>query len=206
MKRFCFLAVLIALSSSAHAGRSISFSVGSHRVHIESSRHCRSVRAPRCRSPNASTGATGATAMRTSATRRCRQSLCQQCRRRSRRPPRRRPRRRPRPSSPRRRRRLHGGRLEKLYRRCACRAAPPPVQERFNTSAAGAVGRKTGRDRAARGAGRARRASGRGRSAVGFSDRRLADRRQGNGADRQSAAMRCAASCSVHRTRRAKRS
>jgi uncharacterized protein (DUF2147 family) len=43
MKRFCFLAVLIALSSSAHAGRSISFSVGSHRVHIESSRHCRSV-------------------------------------------------------------------------------------------------------------------------------------------------------------------
>jgi uncharacterized protein (DUF2147 family) len=43
MKRFCFLAVLIALSSPAHAGRSISFSVGSHRVHIESSRHCRSV-------------------------------------------------------------------------------------------------------------------------------------------------------------------
>jgi uncharacterized protein (DUF2147 family) len=43
MKRFCLLAVLIALSSSAHAGRSISFSVGSHRVHIESSRHCRSV-------------------------------------------------------------------------------------------------------------------------------------------------------------------
>ena len=35
MKRFCFLAVLIALTSSAHAGRSISFSVGSHRVHIE---------------------------------------------------------------------------------------------------------------------------------------------------------------------------
>ena len=43
MKLFCFLAVLIALTSSAHAGRSISFSVGSHRVHIESSRHCRSV-------------------------------------------------------------------------------------------------------------------------------------------------------------------
>ncbi|MEH2543853.1 uncharacterized protein (DUF2147 family) [Bradyrhizobium sp. AZCC 2262] len=43
MKRFCFLAVLIALTSAAHAGRSISFSVGSHRVHIESSRHCRSV-------------------------------------------------------------------------------------------------------------------------------------------------------------------
>ena len=43
MKRFCFLAVLIALTSSAHAGRSISFSVGGHRVQIESSRHCRSV-------------------------------------------------------------------------------------------------------------------------------------------------------------------
>jgi uncharacterized protein (DUF2147 family) len=43
MKRLCFLAVLIALTSSAHAGRSISFSVGSHRVHIESSRHCHSV-------------------------------------------------------------------------------------------------------------------------------------------------------------------
>lgn len=43
MKRLCFLAVLIALTSSAHAGRSISFSVGSHRVHIESSRHCRSL-------------------------------------------------------------------------------------------------------------------------------------------------------------------
>src|SRR5690349_14553118 len=40
MKRFCFLAVLIALSSSADA-RSISFNVGSRRVHIESSRHCR---------------------------------------------------------------------------------------------------------------------------------------------------------------------
>lgn len=42
MKRFCFLAVLIALSSPADA-RSISFNVGSHRVHVESSRHCRSL-------------------------------------------------------------------------------------------------------------------------------------------------------------------
>lgn len=42
MRRLGFLAVLIALTSSADAGRSISFSVGSHRVHIESSRHCRS--------------------------------------------------------------------------------------------------------------------------------------------------------------------
>ena len=42
MKRFCFLAVLMALSSSAHAGGSISFNVGGHRVHIESSRYCRS--------------------------------------------------------------------------------------------------------------------------------------------------------------------
>jgi uncharacterized protein (DUF2147 family) len=42
MKRLGFLAVLIALTSSAEADRSISFSVGGHRVHIESSRHCRS--------------------------------------------------------------------------------------------------------------------------------------------------------------------
>jgi uncharacterized protein (DUF2147 family) len=41
MKRFCFLGVLIALSSSAYAA-GISFSVGGHRVQIESSRHCRS--------------------------------------------------------------------------------------------------------------------------------------------------------------------
>jgi uncharacterized protein (DUF2147 family) len=48
MKRLCFLAVLMAFSwsacgSSAHAGRSISFSLGKHRVHIESARHCRSL-------------------------------------------------------------------------------------------------------------------------------------------------------------------
>lgn len=48
MKRICFLAVLLALSSSAysssaHAGRSISFSLGKHRVHVGSFRHCRSV-------------------------------------------------------------------------------------------------------------------------------------------------------------------
>jgi uncharacterized protein (DUF2147 family) len=48
MKRLCCLAVLMALSwsacgSSAHAGRSISFSLGKHRVHIESARHCRSL-------------------------------------------------------------------------------------------------------------------------------------------------------------------
>jgi uncharacterized protein (DUF2147 family) len=42
MKRFCFLAVLITLSSSAYAA-GISFNVGRHRVQIESSRHCRSV-------------------------------------------------------------------------------------------------------------------------------------------------------------------
>jgi hypothetical protein len=41
MKRIWCLAVLIALTSSAYAG-SISFRVGSHRVHIESPRHCRS--------------------------------------------------------------------------------------------------------------------------------------------------------------------
>jgi hypothetical protein len=43
MKRLCFLAVLLALSSSASAGGSVSFNLGGHRVHIESSKHCRSV-------------------------------------------------------------------------------------------------------------------------------------------------------------------
>src|SRR5256885_3176163 len=42
MKRFYFLAALMVLSPSAHAGNSISFSVGGHRIHIESSTHCRS--------------------------------------------------------------------------------------------------------------------------------------------------------------------
>jgi uncharacterized protein (DUF2147 family) len=47
MTRFCFLIVLIALmspavlTSPAHAGRSISFNVGSHRVHI--AKHCRAI-------------------------------------------------------------------------------------------------------------------------------------------------------------------
>ena len=42
MKRLWFFVVLMALSSSASAGGSISFTVRGHRVHIESSRHCRS--------------------------------------------------------------------------------------------------------------------------------------------------------------------
>lgn len=42
MKRFCFLAVLMLLSSSAYAGNTISFVVGGHRIHIDASRHCRS--------------------------------------------------------------------------------------------------------------------------------------------------------------------
>ena len=104
MKRFCFLAVLIALTSSAHAGRSISFSVGSHRVHMDRPGIAVRCRAPRCRSPEGPTGAASATAMRVIAMRPCRQSLCRQCHRRFRHRPRRRPRRRPRPSSSRRRR------------------------------------------------------------------------------------------------------
>lgn len=44
MKKLCFLAVLLTLSSSAHAGRSFSFSLGKHRVHVESARHCRSLK------------------------------------------------------------------------------------------------------------------------------------------------------------------
>ena len=42
MKLLCFLAVLLALGSPADA-RSISFSIGGHRLHIDSSRHCRSI-------------------------------------------------------------------------------------------------------------------------------------------------------------------
>ena len=42
MKRIGFLAVMIALTTSADA-RSFSFRVGSHQVHIERQRHCRSV-------------------------------------------------------------------------------------------------------------------------------------------------------------------
>jgi uncharacterized protein (DUF2147 family) len=42
MKRLYFLAALMAFSPSAHAGSSISFSVGGHRIHIEASSHCRS--------------------------------------------------------------------------------------------------------------------------------------------------------------------
>src|SRR5580704_7510979 len=41
MRRFWFLAVLMALSPPAYAD-SFSFSIGGHRIHIESSRYCRS--------------------------------------------------------------------------------------------------------------------------------------------------------------------
>lgn len=41
MKRVCVIAVLMMCASSAHAGGSYSFKLGSHRVHIEKSRHCR---------------------------------------------------------------------------------------------------------------------------------------------------------------------
>ncbi|WMT73164.1 DUF2147 domain-containing protein [Bradyrhizobium sp. Ash2021] len=41
MRRFWFLALLMVLSRPAYAG-SFSFSIGGHRIHIESSRYCRS--------------------------------------------------------------------------------------------------------------------------------------------------------------------
>ena len=87
MKRFCFLAVLIALSSSAHAGRSISFNVGSHRVHdrILQALPFGLVRLD-VDLQNASTGAASVTAMTTIATWPCRQSLCHRRHRRFRRP------------------------------------------------------------------------------------------------------------------------
>ncbi len=43
MKRFSYLAVLMLLSSSAYAGSSFSFVVGGHQIHVEASRHCRSL-------------------------------------------------------------------------------------------------------------------------------------------------------------------
>jgi uncharacterized protein (DUF2147 family) len=42
MKRLDLLAVLMVLSSSAHAGESFSFTVGGHHIHIEVPRSCRS--------------------------------------------------------------------------------------------------------------------------------------------------------------------
>ena len=42
MKRFCLLIALLLLSPSAHAGNGISFSIGGHRIHIDSVR-CRSL-------------------------------------------------------------------------------------------------------------------------------------------------------------------
>ena len=42
MKRFLYLVVLMALSSSAHAGNSFSFVVAGHRVIIEAPRDCNS--------------------------------------------------------------------------------------------------------------------------------------------------------------------
>src|ERR1700709_2443191 len=43
MKRIYALFMLMALSSTAHAGNSISFVVGGHRVHVEAPRNCNSV-------------------------------------------------------------------------------------------------------------------------------------------------------------------
>jgi hypothetical protein len=42
MKRFCLLAALMLFNPSAHAGNGISFSIGGHRIHIDSMR-CRSL-------------------------------------------------------------------------------------------------------------------------------------------------------------------
>lgn len=42
MKGFCFLIVLMLLSSCAHAGNTFSFVVGGHRIRVEAPRHCHS--------------------------------------------------------------------------------------------------------------------------------------------------------------------
>ena len=160
MKRFCFLAVLIALTSSAHAGRSISFSVGSHRVHIESSRHCRSVsctsmsiskrldwRRKRDRYNDDRDAAVPAKPVPSVP-----QTISPPAPPPTTAPPAKTIVTAPPP-------RLHDGRIEKLYRRSA--SGRPAIGSRhFNSSAAGAIGRKTGRDCTARDAGRTRLASG----------------------------------------------
>jgi hypothetical protein len=51
MQRYCLVAVLMLLSPSAHAGNSISFTVGGHRIHIEAPGYCRS---PSCASVSVS--------------------------------------------------------------------------------------------------------------------------------------------------------
>src|SRR5665213_703191 len=42
MTRFCYLLMLMVVSSSAYAGEALSFVIGGHRVHIEASDHCHS--------------------------------------------------------------------------------------------------------------------------------------------------------------------
>ena len=42
MTRFCFLLMLMVLSSSAYAGESFSFAIGGHRIRIEAPRNCNS--------------------------------------------------------------------------------------------------------------------------------------------------------------------
>jgi uncharacterized protein (DUF2147 family) len=42
MKRLCLLVVLMALSSTAYAGSSLSFVIGGHRIRVEAPRHCHS--------------------------------------------------------------------------------------------------------------------------------------------------------------------
>ena len=189
MKRFCFLAVLIALSSSAHAGRSISFSIGSHRVHIESSRHCHSLscarmsitrsrdwRRKRDRDDDERDAAVPAKPVPPPAP----QTIS---------PP-------APPATKAPAQTIVAAPPPAVYTQAASRThivaapppppppAPPPVQQLSIPVPPPPPARETGRDRAASAAGRARLASDRGR-AVRYSDRRLADRRQGNGADRQ---------------------
>ena len=205
MKRLCFLVVLMVLSSSAYAGGSISFTVGGHRVHIESSRHCRSTSC-------ASVSVSGVNERRKrddddreltragEAAAACRQPF--------------RHRRRPRSRPPAQTivaaaaGRLQAGRIAPR------RSSPPPPPPPPPAAAAIAVPPppppppvakpvEAVRPPAPVATGFARRRGRAGR----FADRRLADRRQGHGAHRANAATRCAAMCSTHpRTTRARRS
>ena len=216
MKRFCFLAVLMALSSSAYASRSISFSVGSHRVHIESSRHCRSLS---CTSVSISRrfdwrrkrdgyddARDAAVPASPSAVPACPQTRFATRPRRSTTPA---PRQAHRHRAAGLRSSVHPAASRSLHHRCRLRSPPPSsVQHAPLPRAAGAIGRESRSSSRRHRHGRTLSCI-QPRKSVGrwMPDRRLADRRQGNGADRQM--RRCAVRLSaqrVLRTTRARRS
>ena len=187
MKRFCFLAVLMLLSSFAPMPavrfRSRRRPSGPDRI-IQALPF--DPRARRCRSPEPLDCAASVTAMTTIATTVAPVIAVPRCRRQTSRRSRRRAPRRPRPSSPRRRLPSTGRPPARSYTIDAP-LSPPPARRQFHRRRSPAPPPPRSRNRR-RPRGPRRRsnglASGRGR-ASDDADRRLADRRQGNGADRK---------------------